>query len=176
MAPGVRALWRSLDPGDRRRLHASVEELYTKVSDDFDLRIGASSLKAFARKKFGTALAALCFGITITRSWAKPERLMSIFVRSQLNTREESARIVVLPVPYDETSTWMKGPTAAEAIITPWPYGALRHEHGSESSPSIFTPRRSARNTRRRDGAAVRRGSALSRKGKFVVVVGGEHR
>jgi len=94
--------------------------------------------------------------------------------------REESARIVVLPVPYDETSTWMKGADSGpQAIIDASANMELFDiETGSEVfRQGIFTaPAVSEKHSPEAMVAAVReRVSGYLEKGKFVVTVGGEH-
>jgi len=94
--------------------------------------------------------------------------------------REESARIVVLPVPYDETSTWMKGADRGpQAIIDASANMELFDiETGSEVfRQGIFTaPAVSEKHSPEAMVAAVReRVSGYLEKGKFVVTVGGEH-
>jgi agmatinase len=94
--------------------------------------------------------------------------------------REESARIVVLPVPYDETSTWMKGADRGpQAIIDASSNMELFDiETGSEVfRQGIFTaPAVSEKHSPEAMVAAVReRVSGYLEKGKFVVTVGGEH-
>ena len=94
--------------------------------------------------------------------------------------REESARIVVLPVPYDETSTWMKGADSGpQAIIDASATMELFDiETGSEVfRQGIFTaPAVSEKHSPEAMVAAVReRVSGYLEKGKFVVTVGGEH-
>ncbi len=93
---------------------------------------------------------------------------------------EEAARIVVLPVPYDETSTWMKGADRGpQAIIAASANMELFDiETGSEVfRQGIFTaPAVTERTSPEVLVAAVReRVGSYVDKGKFVIVVGGEH-
>jgi agmatinase len=93
---------------------------------------------------------------------------------------EASARIVVLPVPYDETSTWMKGADRGpQAIIEASANMELFDiETGSEVfRRGIFTAPAVAENASPEAMVAAvreRAGGYLDR-GQFVVVVGGEH-
>jgi agmatinase len=93
---------------------------------------------------------------------------------------EESARIVVLPVPYDETSTWIKGADRGpEAIIAASANMELFDiETGSEVfRRGIFTaPAVAEKSSPEAMVAAVReRAGGYLDRGQFVVVVGGEH-
>jgi agmatinase len=93
---------------------------------------------------------------------------------------EESARIVVLPVPYDATSTWMKGADRGpQAIIAASANMELFDiETGSEVfRQGIFTaPAVTTASSPDAMVAAVReRVGGYLDNGKFVVVVGGEH-
>jgi agmatinase len=93
---------------------------------------------------------------------------------------EESAHIVVLPVPYDDTSTWIKGADRGpEAIIAASANMELFDiETGSEVfRRGIFTaPAVTETSSPEAMVAAVRErvGGYLDR-GKFTVLVGGEH-
>jgi agmatinase len=93
---------------------------------------------------------------------------------------EESARIVVLPVPYDGTSTWIKGADRGpEAIIAASANMELFDiETGSEVfRRGIFTaPAVTEKSSPESMVAAVReRVGGYLESGKFVVLVGGEH-
>jgi agmatinase len=93
---------------------------------------------------------------------------------------EESARVVVLPVPYDETSTWLKGADRGPgAIIAASANMELFDiETGSEVfRRGIFTaPAVAEKSSPEAMVAAVReRVAGFLAKDKFVVVVGGEH-
>jgi agmatinase len=93
---------------------------------------------------------------------------------------EASARIVVLPVPYDETSTWMKGADRGpQAIIEASANMELFDiETGSEVfRRGIFTAPAVAENASPEAMvAAVReRVGAYLDRGQFVVTLGGEH-
>jgi agmatinase len=93
---------------------------------------------------------------------------------------EESARIVVLPVPYDETSTWMKGADRGpQAIIEASANMELFDiETGSEVfRRGIFTaPAVTENASPEAMVAAVReRVAGHLDQEKFVVVIGGEH-
>jgi agmatinase len=93
---------------------------------------------------------------------------------------EEAARIVVLPVPYDETSTWIKGADRGpQAIIDASANMELFDiETGSEVfHRGIFTaPAVTEAACPESMVTAVReRVGGFLDKGKFVVVVGGEH-
>jgi agmatinase len=93
---------------------------------------------------------------------------------------EAAARIVVLPVPYDETSTWMKGADRGpQAIIDASANMELFDiETGSEVfRQGIFTaPAVVERTTPEAMVAAVReRVRGYLDRGQFVVVIGGEH-
>lgn len=93
---------------------------------------------------------------------------------------EATARIVVLPVPYDETSTWMKGADRGpQAIIDASANMELFDiETGSEVfRRGIYTaPAVTAASSPEAMVAAVReRVGGFLAKGRFVVVIGGEH-
>jgi len=93
---------------------------------------------------------------------------------------QESARIVVLPVPYDETSTWMKGADRGpQAIIDVSANMELFDiETGSEVfRRGIFTaPAVTEKASPEAMVAAVReRVAGHLDQEKFVVVIGGEH-
>jgi agmatinase len=93
---------------------------------------------------------------------------------------EASARIVVLPVPYDETSTWMKGADRGpQAIIEASANMELFDiETGSEVfRRGIFTaPAVTENASPEAMVAAVReRVGAYLDRGQFVVTLGGEH-
>jgi agmatinase len=93
---------------------------------------------------------------------------------------EEAARIVVLPVPYDETSTWMKGADRGpQAIIDASANMELFDiETGSEVfRRGIFTAAAvtaTASPQAMVDAVRARVGGYLDQD-KFVVVIGGEH-
>jgi agmatinase len=93
---------------------------------------------------------------------------------------EEAARIVVLPVPYDETSTWIKGAdrgpqaiidASANMELFDIQTGSEVFRRGIFTAPAVTestSPEAMVTAVRERVGGYLDRG-------KFVVVVGGEH-
>ena len=92
----------------------------------------------------------------------------------------ESARIALLPVPYDGTSTWIKGADRGPAALLSASSalelydietGAEVYRLGIHTAPAVRESRSPARMIRE-----VRaRVEALAADGKFVVAIGGEH-
>lgn len=90
-----------------------------------------------------------------------------------------NARVVILPIPFDKTSSWIKGADhGPEAIINASPYlewydiesGAEAYRAGIHVAEPVL-----AETAEEMVCAAQERVAALRRDGKFVVTVGGEH-
>ncbi len=90
-----------------------------------------------------------------------------------------NARVVLLPIPFDKTSSWVKGADKGpQAILNASPYlewfdietGAEAYRAGIHVADPIVadTPQAMVQ-------AAHARVTALHRDGKFVVTIGGEH-
>jgi agmatinase len=93
---------------------------------------------------------------------------------------ENTARVVVLPVPYDETSTWMKGADKGPAAIIEASANMelFDIETGSEVyRQGIFTapPVTEKRSPQAMVAAVHERVSGYLDRKKFVVTIGGEH-
>lgn len=97
----------------------------------------------------------------------------------KLNSDRRSARIAVLPVPFDKTSTWGKGADKGPAALiaasqqVEWydcETGVEAHRHGIATLPPVraATPEAMVRAVRGKVGG-------LLDDGKFVVLLGGEH-
>jgi agmatinase len=92
----------------------------------------------------------------------------------------ESARIAILPVPYDGTSTWIKGADRGPAALLSASLalelydietGGEVYRLGIHTAPAV----RESRSPERMIRSVRARADALLADGKFVVTIGGEH-
>jgi agmatinase len=94
--------------------------------------------------------------------------------------RSEEARIVIVPVPYDKTSTWLKGAEKGPAAIIEASANMELYDIETDSEvylQGIFTDQAIEGESfvERIIEAVAERVTAYISKGKFVVVIGGEH-
>jgi len=96
------------------------------------------------------------------------------------NSLEENSKIVILPVPYDMTSTWIKGAdNGPDAIIEASAHMELydietdceAFWHGIHTAPSVLEDESPEDMVQ----AVKERVASFLQKEKFIVVVGGEH-
>ena len=92
----------------------------------------------------------------------------------------ESARIVILPVPYDETSTWIKGANRGPAAVIEASANLELYDIEMDSvvyKKGIFTDETITEEASPESAieAVRRRANEHIKQNKFVVVIGGEH-
>lgn len=92
----------------------------------------------------------------------------------------DSAEVVILPVPYDGTSTWIKGADRGPAALLSASTKLERYDIETDSEPfraGIYTdlPVTEASSPEKMVKAVRKRVSGHLDAGKFVVLVGGEH-
>ncbi len=90
------------------------------------------------------------------------------------------ARVVLVPVPYDGTSTWVKGADKGPSAIIEASATIENYDIESDSEPfevGIFTdkPVNEKTTPQKMVGAVEKRIAAHLTKGKFPIVLGGEH-
>ncbi|MBD3379860.1 MAG: agmatinase [Candidatus Omnitrophica bacterium] len=95
-------------------------------------------------------------------------------------TREEKAKIAVLPVPYDRTSTWTKGADKGpfcllEAFDSLETYDIETQSDVSSRGIFVAEPAGKEEEPGKMVKEVEKRVSSLLSSGKFVVTVGGEH-
>lgn len=95
-------------------------------------------------------------------------------------SNSENARVVIIPVPYDETSTWIKGADRGPAALIQASANMELYdiETGSEVYKiGIFTEKavEEKSSPESMSEAVAKRVRDRIKKGKFVVVIGGEH-
>jgi agmatinase len=92
----------------------------------------------------------------------------------------ENSKIVILPVPYDETSTWLKGADRGPDAIIEASWNMYLYDTETDSEVyrhGIYTdaPVRMKKSPERMAEAVRERVDRHVRAGKFVVTLGGEH-
>jgi len=92
----------------------------------------------------------------------------------------EKAKAVIIPVPYDGTSTWVKGADKGPAAIIEASANMELYDIASDSEPykvGIFTdtPVEEISSPEKMAQAVQERVSQHLSKGKFTIVIGGEH-
>lgn len=94
--------------------------------------------------------------------------------------RAEDARVVIIPVPYDETSTWIKGAAMGPAAVIEASANMELYDIETDSEvykSGIFTDAavEEESSPEAMVEAVARRVGEHIKQGKFVVVLGGEH-
>jgi agmatinase len=92
----------------------------------------------------------------------------------------EKAKAVIIPVPYDGTSTWVKGADKGPAAIIEASANMELYDIASDSEPykvGIFTdePVTESKSPEKMAQAVQERVGEHLSKGKFTIVIGGEH-
>ena len=98
----------------------------------------------------------------------------------KLNSRLENSKIVVIPVPYDETSTWIKGADKGPEAIIEASANMELYDIETDSEvclKGIYTdePVKEKSSPEKMVGAVEKRVSRHLNNKKFTIVFGGEH-
>ena len=163
--------------GDECRKASIKPEIRTRYDTKDTGNGGLRAQKEVRHRPGGAALRKL----PLPDPAGQPERLMSNFGAIPVDfSNEKFARVVVLPVPYDETSTWLKGADKGPAAILPASANMELYdiETGSEVyRRGIFTaePVTEKRTPEAMVAAVRERVSGCLEREQFVVTVGGEH-